>query len=936
MQTTAQPVATAPTDKRSGFSTETKTILYVLGAALLLRIILAMVFPGHPTDINNFKAWAMHWVKVGPQNFFTGPMKTWCDYPPAYVYVLGSFAWVYNLLDPGLSSWGTPFFTLAVKLPALLAELGCGWMIFRIARRYTTFGLSLAGMTLYLFNPATNYDTALAGQMNPVIGLIQLVILWCLIGRRHAESIVLTALAILVKPQGLILGPLIALVALCRKDFKGIALGSVGGFLLAFLLTAPYVVLHLGWGQVFPWLYGHYQEQLGLYPYSSIQAFNLWSLTGMWQPDNRILLGLPHQTWGTGLFAAAYVAILAMWWRRREDGIALIQAAALIMTAFFLLPTRMHERYLHYTLILMMVPAILSVRWRWPVGIFSATFLINVAYELKFPLGVKGFTDWLATGPYKLLAILNLATFAYCLYLAFKAPTLELPEPAIKVAEPVGAPATWKKTWHDILERKGFELLPPLMLVKADWIAVGLLTLVSSATRMYNLAWPPQMMFDEVYHARTANEYLFGIRPTEWVHPPLAKLFILIGVWLNGMTSYGWRIVPVICGSLLLPVFYLLAKNVIGDRRWALVATALLAMDGVYMVQSRTAMTNIFAITFQVATMTAFWLYWKSSSREKPLNHRWLFATGLCLALALATRWTSLWTFGTVWLLLGVRYLLPIIWQEPAVLPAATNLTPAEAVAGSDPESAPTDSEAALRADAGAAAGTPLPTTVGTPLIWAWRLPRFDLLFWAMAIVYLFVLPCVVYALSYIPYQRQGHTWTEILRMQADIWRYHANLRDPHPYYSAWYTWPFLYRPTWYYFKGFADHTVAGVDAIGNPAIWWSSLAAVGWALWTGLKRRKADWLYAVTVFGFMYLPWAVSPRILNYSHYYFEAIPYAILAITLLVKDLWETSFSERMVALGFLVACLGLFIFFYPIWTGMPISNWYFYLHIWFPRWV
>ena len=75
---------------------------------------------------------------------------------------------------------------------------------------------------------------------------------------------------------------------------------------------------------------------------------------------------------------------------------------------------------------------------------------------------------------------------------------------------------------------------------------------------------------------------------------------------------------------------------------------------------------------------------------------------------------------------------------------------------------------------------------------------------------------------------------------------------------------------------------LAGVDAIGNPAIWWTSLAAVGWALWAGLKRRKADWLFAAVAFGFMYLPWAVSPRILNYSHYYFEAIPYAILAITL------------------------------------------------------
>jgi Gpi18-like mannosyltransferase len=938
--------ATAEQEKpaRPGLSTEIKTLLYVLGAALLLKVILAMVFAGHPTDINNFKAWAMHWVKNGTGGFFLGPTKVWCDYPPVYLYLLGGAAWVYHLFDPTFATWSGPLFTMTVKLPALLAELGCGWFIYHLLRRHVGFGPALGGAAVYLVNPAVNYDTAIAGQINSVIGLIQLASIWLLIQRRHAWVIVLTALAILIKPQGLILAGLFGAVILWRQDWKGIALGCLGGFATAFLVTAPYVVPHEGVAAVIPWLYQHYIEQAGLYPFSSIQAFNLWSLTGMWQPDSRLIMGVPHRVWGIVLFLGAYVGIVWAWWRRREDENSLIQAAALIMTAFFLLPTRMHERYLHYTLILMMVPAVLSVRWRWPLGLFSLTFLINVAYELKFPASITPLMTWLATGPYRVFSLLNLGLFGYTAWLAFKAPTIERPEPKPEIVPAAGTTqAKWRALWHDIVQRRGFAVSAPHWPGWQEWLPVLALTAVSTAIRYYNLAWPPQMIFDEVYHARTANEYLFGVRPTEWVHPPLAKLFILVGVYVNGMTSYGWRIAPLIAGSLMLPVFYVLARNVIPSRRWALVATALLSMDGVYFVQSRTAMTNIFATLFQIATMTAFWLYWKSSSRERPLqNQHWLAITGVCLALALATRWTSLWTFGTVWLLVLVRYLLPTIWREP--VPALAGIPSAAPVETKPPVTTPlaaiaadpgTMADSAAGADADIATEPATEPEVGTHR-WAWDLPKFHVGFWALTVFYLLGLPIIVYAVSYLPFHWQGHDWAEIIRTQRDIWNYHANLRDPHPYYSAWYTWPFLYRPTWYYFKGLADSTLAGIDAIGNPAIWWASLIGVGWVFWAGLQRREGNWLFAVVVWFFMYLPWAVSPRILNYSHYYFEAIPYAIIAITLLVRDLWQSSKTERGVAALYLASCVGLFVFFYPLWSGLPVPSWFFYWHIWFPKWV
>ena len=142
-------------------------------------------------------------------------------------------------------------------------------------------------------------------------------------------------------------------------------------------------------------------------------------------------------------------------------------------------------------------------------------------------------------------------------------------------------------------------------------LRIALVLLVLAAVfRLPGLSYPTEEYFDEVYHAKTARQYLEGESPTEWVHPPTAKLLIAVGVWLFGYKPSAWRIVPAIAGSLLAPVFYLFARRVLQTERAALLASVLLLADGVYLVQSRIAMTNIFAVLFQVAAAFAigFWV----------------------------------------------------------------------------------------------------------------------------------------------------------------------------------------------------------------------------------------------------------------------------------------------------------------------------------------
>jgi dolichyl-phosphate-mannose--protein O-mannosyl transferase len=402
-------------------------------------------------------------------------------------------------------------------------------------------------------------------------------------------------------------------------------------------------------------------------------------------------------------------------------------------------------------------------------------------------------------------------------------------------------------------------------------LAIALLfTLAAAVFRLPRLGVPGEEVFDEVYHAKTALQYLNGESPTEWVHPPTAKLLIAVGVWLFGYVPWAWRLMPALAGVALAPVFYLLARRVLVTERAAVLATVLLLCDGVYLVQSRIAMTNIFAVLFQVSAA----LFILRAALRPRLPAPDMAAAGLFLGLALSTRWTSLWAAGFLGLvLLAVRRLRIIKPRE---------LT--------------------------------------------------------LTVLAFLVLPVGIYVLSYVPWMRQGHELRELLPLQKAIWRYHADLRATHPYFSRWYTWPLLYRPTWYYFKQTGE-TIRGIVALGNPALWWASVPVTVWALVTGAREKDPRRLFSGLGFCAMYLPWGISPRTLNYSHYLFEAIPYACLSLGGLLDRGGDGKCARVYVAL-----VVVLFFFFLPFLIALPIpARWYFHdlgggvrPWTWFPKWV
>jgi dolichyl-phosphate-mannose--protein O-mannosyl transferase len=407
---------------------------------------------------------------------------------------------------------------------------------------------------------------------------------------------------------------------------------------------------------------------------------------------------------------------------------------------------------------------------------------------------------------------------------------------------------------------------------RRDLVFALVLTVVAAAFRLPALGRPAEEIFDEVYHAKTALQYLQGENPTEWVHPPTAKLLIAVGVWIWGYEPWAWRLAPALAGIALAPVFYFLARRVTPTRRAALLAAVLLLADGVYEVQSRTAMTNIFAVLFQVTA--ALGIVGAVLQEKLPVER--MLVAGVFLGLALSTRWTSLWAWGFLGLVVLVVRRARVFRPREVVLVAAA----------------------------------------------------FGLI------------PLALYVLSYVPWMRQGHELTELWPHTKAIWSYHAGLRAEHPYFSAWYTWPWLYRPTWYYFNQ-ADQVVRGIVAIGNPALWWACVPATMWALAAGARARDPRLLFCGFGFCLLYLPWGISPRTLNYSHYLFEAVPYACMALGMLLDRHWDGPY--RWAARAYVGAVVSLYLFFLPFLMGLPLpASWYYYdirgvrPWTWFRTWV
>ncbi len=387
---------------------------------------------------------------------------------------------------------------------------------------------------------------------------------------------------------------------------------------------------------------------------------------------------------------------------------------------------------------------------------------------------------------------------------------------------------------------------------------VLLIVALSAVVRLWNLASPGEYMFDEVYYAKDAKAILDGRMdpktdyPWEpgdvvsWAHPDAGKMTIALGIAVLGDRPLGWRVPSVLAGLVLLVCVYPIARRLGLSPGWALVALTLAAADLLGIAQSRIATLDVF-----VAAWTAVCVWCALRCLQSARSPWWLLACGLAGGLAVATKWSG----------------------ALALVAAAVLFVLGGRVAGHAPRRA-------------ASPAGPLTQTT-----WVWRadagpvgdLPAFarEIAVTALALV---ALPAAVYLASYIPYFADGHSWAHFRELHSQMWHFNMTLAAPHSYASAAPTWIFDYRPVWYSFVDEGEYR--GVVAMGNPFLWWTSVAALLAAPVLALWRRVALPLVPAVLALALYLPWLATTRT-SFLYYMTPVAPFLAILLAALAATL-------------------------------------------------
>jgi Gpi18-like mannosyltransferase len=344
--------------------------------ALLVRFVI-MPYGGFPVDIGTFKAWANALAEKGPRSFYG---EGFADYLPGYLYVL----WLIGEINAYVR-FNDQAYLFALKLPAVLADLATGWLVFAIARRLRpALALPLSGS--YLLNPGIIYNSAFWGQADAVGGVFALAGLATLGQISPIATAILMTVGAIIKPQTAPAAIPVALYLLRRlaRPAQGpprwdLVLASG----LAALGTILVIIIPFGLSLVR--LAGVLRTALGVYPFSSVVAFNFWGATQrFWVGDEVRWLGVQHYVWGVAMTAAGLAIVTAWAWRHAtRRGVLLGAAAALLVT--FLLPTRIHERYLLPAIAVFAAAGAVDRRMLRIYAVLSVVLLINLIYAYTRP-----------------------------------------------------------------------------------------------------------------------------------------------------------------------------------------------------------------------------------------------------------------------------------------------------------------------------------------------------------------------------------------------------------------------------------------------------------------------------------------------------------------------------------------------------------------------
>lgn len=484
-------------------------------------------------------------------------------------------------------------------------------------------------------------------------------------------------------------------------------------------------------------------------------------------------------------------------------------------------------------------------------------------------------------------------------------------------------------------------------------IGIALVMLIASLTRVWNLSFPAKLVFDETYYVKDALTLSVEGHEKSWpdgenslfeagalfgylseaafvVHPPLGKWLIASGMWLVGPDqSASWRLSTAILGIATVALLMLVANKLFKSVALGIAAGLLLAIDGLAITMSRTAMLDA-SLTFFLLLSFLFFLIDQEKSRvliakavkqstNTLLRFRpWLILTGVTLGLASSIKWSGLYLLAAIGIYAVVsETLLRKNSEEKNWLTNGVLFQGAYSFVSLVP--------------------TALVAYLSTWLGWILGSNGY-VRNWAAENS----LPGIFGALP---------NWMQSLwHYHEMIYRFHINLSTVHNYEAHPIGWLPGFRPTAFFYETYqlgengceiAVGCSSAITALGNPLIWTASTIALVYLVYRYARRRER--VLGLTLLGTasLYLPWLILTERTVFQFYSVSFQPWLILGLVFGLRQLRRqlNKTSRRLataVVLGFFVLAISFSVFFLPVNIGLflPFDQWQ--LRMWLPSWI
>jgi len=412
--------------------------------------------------------------------------------------------------------------------------------------------------------------------------------------------------------------------------------------------------------------------------------------------------------------------------------------------------------------------------------------------------------------------------------------------------------------------------------------------------------------------------------PSFVVHPPLGKWLMAVGIWLFGTGNpIGWRIVVALLSIASVWLTMKCAERMFKSKAWSLVAGLFYAIDGVGIVLGRTGLLDQILGFFAILAFYFLLRDLDDTSKKRP----WLFLMGVTLGLATAVKWSGL-------------YFLVVFSLYRVLVEVKKNYFVHKKLEG--------ETDQRLEKQFWI---VPSITQVVKTFVWV-TIPAF--------FVYLaswtgWLVTTNGYARNYADHNPATGIFSFIPKALQSLWHYHveiynfhANLHAPHDYASNPLTWPFMLRPTSFFwqerandclFDSASQNCASAITPLGNPLIWWGAFIASSVLIgsWFRTRDRLTTLIFVGIIAG--YLPWLLLMNRTVFEFYVISFLPWVIFILVFGLKTWYENSPKPKR-AFWLISSFIGLIVlvsaFFYPIWTGMWISYDFWRIHMWLPSWI